>query len=174
MATAEATGTGISFALTDEQKALRELAHEFAAKEIRPVAAEYDEHQTHPADVLAKAHEVGLMNPHVPEELGGAGLGAMDGALIGEELCWGCSGIGTSIVANILGALPMLIAGTEEQRREWLPPLLEEPILCSFALTEPNAAPTCPASRRPPCAAATSTSSTARKCSSPTRARPRG
>ena len=139
MATAEATGTGISFALTDEQKALRELAQEFAAKEIRPVAAEYDEHQTHPADVLAKAHEVGLMNPHVPEELGGAGLGSMDGALIGEELCWGCSGIGTSIVANILGALPLLIAGTEEQRREWLPPLLEEPILCSFALTEPNA-----------------------------------
>jgi acyl-CoA dehydrogenase len=139
MATAEATGIGISFALTDEQKALRELAHEFAAREIRPVAAEYDEHQTHPADVLAKAHEIGLMNPHVPEELGGAGLGAMDGALIGEELCWGCSGIGTAIVANILGALPLLIAGNEEQRREWLPPLLEEPILCSFALTEPNA-----------------------------------
>ena len=139
MATAEAIGTGISFALTDEQKALRELAHEFAVKEIRPVAAEHDEHQTHPADVIAKAHEVGLMNPHIPEELGGAGLGSMDGAILGEELCWGCSGIGTSIVANILGALPMLIAGTEEQQREWLPPLLEEPILCSFALTEPNA-----------------------------------
>jgi acyl-CoA dehydrogenase len=139
MATAEATGTGISFALTDEQKALRELAHEFAAKEIRPVAAEYDEQQTHPAEVIAKAHEVGLMNPHLPEELGGAGLGAMEGALIGEELCWGCSGIGTSIVANILGALPVLVAGTDEQQREWLPPLLEEPILCSFALTEPNA-----------------------------------
>jgi acyl-CoA dehydrogenase len=139
MATAEATGTGVSFGLTDEQKALRELAHEFAEKEIRPKAAEYDEHQTHPADVIAKAHEVGLMNPHVPEELGGSGLGGFEGVLIGEELCWGCSGIGTSIVANILGALPMLIAGTEEQRREWLPPLLEEPILCSFALTEPNA-----------------------------------
>jgi acyl-CoA dehydrogenase len=89
--------------------------------------------------VIAKAHEVGLMNPHVPEELGGAGLGSMDGAILGEELCWGCSGIGTAIVANILGALPMLIAGTEEQQHEWLPPLLEEPILCSFALTEPNA-----------------------------------
>ena len=139
MATAEAIGTGISFALTEEQRALRELAHEFAEKEIRPKAAEYDEHQTHPADVIAKAHEVGLMNPHVPEELGGAGLGAMEGALIGEELSWGCSGIGTAVIANILGALPMLIAGTEEQRREWLPPLLEEPILCSFALTEPNA-----------------------------------
>src|SRR5437773_1668033 len=139
MATAEATGTGVSFALTEEQRALRELAHEFAEKEIRPVAAEYDEHQTHPANVIAKAHEVGLMNPHIPEELGGAGLGGIVGALIGEELCWGCSGIATSIVANILGALPMMIAGTEEQRREWLPPLLEEPILCSFALTEPNA-----------------------------------
>jgi len=139
MATTEATGTGVSFALTDEQRALRELAHEFAEKEIRPKAAEYDEHQTHPADVVAKAHEVGLMNPHVPEELGGAGLGGLEGALISEELCWGCSGIATAIVANILGALPMMIAGTEEQRREWLPPLLEEPILCSFALTEPNA-----------------------------------
>jgi acyl-CoA dehydrogenase len=138
-ATEETTATGISFALTNEQKALRELAREFAEKEIRPVAAEYDEHQTHPADVIAKAHEVGLMNPHVPEELGGAGLGGLEGALIGEELCWGCAGIGTAIVANILGALPMLFAGTDEQRRHWLPPLLEEPILCSFALTEPNA-----------------------------------
>jgi acyl-CoA dehydrogenase len=139
MATTEAIGTGVSFALTDQQRALRELAHDFAEREIRPKAAEYDEHQTHPADVIAKAHEVGLMNPHIPEELGGAGLGGFDGALIGEELCWGCSGIGTSIVANILGALPVLLAGTEEQKREWLAPLLEEPILCSFALTEPGA-----------------------------------
>src|SRR5881398_2239602 len=139
MAVAQATGTGVFFALTEEQRALRELAHEFAEKEIRPVAAEYDEHQTHPADVIAKAHEVGLMNPHLPEDLGGAGLGAIEGALIGEELCWGCSGIGTSIVANILGALPVLLAGTDEQQREWVPPLLEEPILCSFGLTEPNA-----------------------------------
>jgi acyl-CoA dehydrogenase len=89
--------------------------------------------------VIAKAHEVGLMNPHIPDDLGGAGLGAVEGALIGEELCWGCSGIATSIVANILGALPVLLAGTDEQRREWLPRLLEEPILCSFALTEPGA-----------------------------------
>src|SRR5881227_3496899 len=139
MATTAAIETGISFGLTEEQRSLRNVAHEFAQKEIRPKAAEYDEHQTHPADVVAKAHEVGLMNPHIPEELGGAGLGAIEGALIGEELSWGCSGIATSIVANILGALPMLIAGTEEQQREWLPPLLDQPILCSFALTEPNA-----------------------------------
>src|SRR3954451_95565 len=139
MSTLAAAGTGVSFALTEEQRALRDLAHEFAEKEIRPKAAEYYVYQTHPADVIAKAHEVGLMNPHVPEELGGAGLGAIEGALIGEELCWGCSGIATSIIANILGALPLLIAGSEEQRREWLPALLDEPILCSFALTEPDA-----------------------------------
>src|SRR5688500_355028 len=98
MATIDAgVGTVVSFALSDEQKALRELAREFAANEIRPKAAEYDEHSTHPADVVAKAHELGLMNLHVSEELGGLGLSAFDGMLVGEELCWGCSGIGTAI-----------------------------------------------------------------------------
>src|SRR5213080_2555367 len=108
---------GVSFELTDEQKALRELAHEFAEREIRPRSAEYDEHSTHPADVIAKAHELGLMNLHVPEEYGGLGLGTFDGALVGEELAWGCSGMAVSIVANGLGAAPVLIAGTGEQKR---------------------------------------------------------
>jgi acyl-CoA dehydrogenase len=130
---------GISFELTPEQRALREAAHEFAEREIRPKAAEYDEHSTHPADVIAKAHDLGLMNPHLPEELGGLGLSLFEGVLIGEELAWGCSGIAVSIVVNTLGAAPILIAGSEEQRRTWLVPLLDEPILCSFALTEPNA-----------------------------------
>jgi acyl-CoA dehydrogenase len=132
-------GTGVSFALTDEQKALRDLAHAFAEREIRPRALEYDEHSTHPADVIAKAHGVGLMNLHVPSEYGGLGLSALDGALVDEELCWGCAGIGIAIMASGLGAGPVIVAGTEEQKREWLPPLVEEPILCSFCLTEPNA-----------------------------------
>ncbi|HEY7794036.1 MAG TPA: acyl-CoA dehydrogenase family protein [Gaiellaceae bacterium] len=135
----ERVETGVSFELTDEQKGLRALAREFAEKEIRPKAAGYDEHQTHPADVIAKAHELGLMNIHVPEEYGGPGLPGFDGMLIGEELNWGCSGIGTSILANTLGAGPVLIAGSDEQKRQWLPPLLEQPILCSFGLTEPDA-----------------------------------
>ena len=59
--------------------------------------------------------------------------------LVGEELNWGCSGIGTSTGANGLGAAPVIIAGTDEQKAEWLPPLLEEPILCSFGLSEPDA-----------------------------------
>jgi acyl-CoA dehydrogenase len=140
MATIEhGAATGVSFALSDEQRSLRELAREFAAKEIRPRAAEYDEHQTHAADVVAKAHGLGLMNLHVPERLGGLGLSAFDGMLVGEELNWGCSGIGTSICANGLGSGPVILAGTEEQQSEWLPPLLEEPILCSFGLSEPEA-----------------------------------
>ena len=136
MATIEATG--ISFALTDEQKALRELAREFAANEIRPKEHEYDEHMRHPADVIAKAHELGLMNLHVPEEYGGPGLSAFDGMLVGEELYWGCSGIGTSISANGLGSGPVIVFGSDEQKRKWLSPLID-PILASFGLSEPGA-----------------------------------
>ena len=140
MATIE-TGVagGVSFALTDEQRELRALAREFAEKEIRPKAAEYDEHQTHPADIIAKAHDVGLMNLHVPESLGGPELSCFAGVLVGEELNWGCSGIGTSLVANGLGAGPILVAGTEEQKKQWLAPLLDAPILGCFGLTEPGA-----------------------------------
>ncbi|MGH3066575.1 MAG: acyl-CoA dehydrogenase family protein, partial [Gaiellaceae bacterium] len=130
---------GVSFALTPEQRELRALAREFAEKEIRPKAAEYDEHSTHPVDVIAKAHELGLMNLHIPESLGGAALPAFDGMLVGEELNWGCSGIATSIGANGLGIAPVIVAGTDEQKEQWLPPLLEEPIICSFGLSEPDA-----------------------------------
>ena len=135
----QSTEAGVSFALTEEQRDLQALAHDFAAKEIRPKAAEYDEHQTHPADIVEKAHALGLMNVHLPEELGGPGLSIFDGILIGEELSWGCSGIAVTLVANTLGSAPVLLAGTDEQKREWLPQLIEEPLLCSFALTEPNA-----------------------------------
>src|ERR1051326_178608 len=139
MAAVEQGVGGVSFALTDEQKELRALAREFATKEIRPVAAEHDVHMRHPAEVIAKAHALGLMNVHVPQEYGGAGLNAFDGMLVGEELNWGCSGIGTSLGANGLGAGPVILAGSDDQRAEWLPPLVEEPILCSFALSEPDA-----------------------------------
>src|SRR5437899_11556611 len=131
--------TGVSFALTDEQKSLRELARDFAVKEIRPLEHECDEAMRHPAEVIAKAHDVGLMNLHVPEEYGGPGLSCFDGMLVGEELYWGCSGMGTSISANGLGAGPVVLAGSEEQKATWLRPLIEEPILCSFGLSEPGA-----------------------------------
>jgi acyl-CoA dehydrogenase len=140
MATVE-TGLagGVSFALTAEQKELRALARTFAENEIRPRAAECDERQTHATDIIAKAHEIGLMNLHLPESLGGLALPCFDGMLVGEELNWGCSGIGTSIGSNGLAAGPILIAGTDEQKKQWLGPLAEAPVLGCFGLTEPGA-----------------------------------
>ena len=86
----------VDFTLTDEQKSMREMAHDFAEKEIRPVAWEYDKDGTWPQDIIDKAWELGLMNGHLPSEYGGPGLGYLDGTLIEEEIAWGCSGIGTS------------------------------------------------------------------------------
>jgi acyl-CoA dehydrogenase len=139
MATVERGVGGVSFALTAEQRELRALAREFAEKEIRPKSAECDEHQTHATAIIAEAHEIGLMNLHLPESLGGLELPCFDGIVVAEELNWGCSGIGTSIGSNGLAAGPILIAGSDEQKKQWLGPLTEAPILGCFGLTEPGA-----------------------------------
>jgi acyl-CoA dehydrogenase len=129
----------VDFTLTDEQKSLRELAHDFAEKEIRTVAWEHDKDGSWPAEVFAKAHEVGLMNTHIPEEYGGPGLSYLDGCLIEEELSWGCSGITTSLGANGLAAAPVILAGSEEVKKKYLGMLTEELKYASFCLTEPGA-----------------------------------
>ena len=129
----------VDFSLTDEQKNLRELAHDFAAKEIRPVAWELDRDGAWPQAIIDKAHEVGLMNTHLPEEYGGAGLNYLDGCIIEEELSWGCSGVQTSLGANGLASAPVMLGGTEDVRREFAEELVAEPKLASFCLTEPDA-----------------------------------
>jgi acyl-CoA dehydrogenase len=129
----------VDFTLTDEQKDLRELAHNFAEKEIRPVAWDYDRDGTWPQEIINKAWEVGLMNVHVAEAYGGPGLDHLSGCLIEEELGWGCSGIGTTLMANGLASAPLFIGGSEEVRKKYLTMLTEEPKLASFCLTEPDA-----------------------------------
>jgi acyl-CoA dehydrogenase len=129
----------VDFTLTDEQKNLRELAHDFAAKEIRPVAWELDRDGTWPQAIIDKAHEVGLMNTHLPEEYGGPGLSYLDGCIIEEEMSWGCSGVQTSLGANGLASAPVMLGGSEEVKRELCEELLAEPKLASFCLTEPDA-----------------------------------
>ena len=129
----------VDFTLTDEQKALREMAHDFAEKEMRPVAWEYDKEGTWPEPVLKKAWELGIMNNHIPEEYGGPGLGYLDGCLIEEEVSWGCSGIGTSIGCNGLATAPIMLGASEELKKKYLGMLTEEPIFASFCLTEPDA-----------------------------------
>ena len=83
--------------------------------------------------VLRKAWELGLMNTHVPEEYGGSGLGVMDGVLIGEETAWGCTGISTAIEANTLAEAPVIVAGTDAQKKKYLGRMTE----VSFAASGP-------------------------------------
>jgi acyl-CoA dehydrogenase len=129
----------IDFTLTDEQVAMREMAHDFAEKEIRPVAWEYDRDASWPQDIINKAWELGLMNGHLPEEYGGPGLSYLDGCIIEEEIAWGCSGIGTSLSCNGLATAPVSLGASDELKKEYLGRLAEAPLLASFCLTEPDA-----------------------------------
>jgi acyl-CoA dehydrogenase len=129
----------MDFTLTEQQRNIRELAHDFAQKEIRPVAWEYDRDATWPEEIIRKAWDVGLMNSQLPEQYGGAGASYLDGVLIGEELAWGCAAIATTLGINELAAAPVRLGGSEKVKAEYLGMLTEEPKLASFCLTEPDA-----------------------------------
>lgn len=129
----------ISFQLIDEQKSMQKLAATFAQKEIIPVAAEYDEKEEVPWGVIEKAFHMGLMNLKVPVEYGGQGLNYITSALIAEELAYGCLGINGTFGANELALTPLLIAGTEKQKQQFLPDFCSKAQLAAFALTEPEA-----------------------------------
>jgi acyl-CoA dehydrogenase len=129
----------IDFSLTEEQRQLRELAHDFAANEIRPAAAHHDQTGEFPRDIVRKAWELGLLNTHIPEAHGGLGLGVLEGCLIAEETAWGCTGIGTAMEANSLAEAPLIVAGTDEQKQRWLAPMTAEFRLAAYCVTEPDA-----------------------------------
>ncbi|HZW99864.1 MAG TPA: acyl-CoA dehydrogenase family protein [Trueperaceae bacterium] len=128
----------IDFELSDEQKQFQSLARDFTREHVLPVAAEHDRAETYPEQVVSAAHEVGLLNVGVPEAAGGLGLSMLDEVVIGEEIAYGCMGIFTILMASELGITPVLLAGTPEQQRRFLAPLLEGPRLAAFALSEPN------------------------------------
>jgi acyl-CoA dehydrogenase len=125
--------------LTEEQKNLRALAHEFARDIVRPAAAHHDETGDWPDAIMKKGWELGLMNMHIPESCGGLGLGTFEGVLADEEFGWGCTGIATAMTANTLAQVPVIVAGTDDQKKKWLGRFAEAPLLCSYAVTEPGA-----------------------------------
>lgn len=131
----------VDFELTDEQKAAVEMAHDFALNELRPIAEEWDRKGEFPKDlILKKAVDAGFTTAGIPEEYGGGGLDQLTSAMVFEELFWGCAGLATSIGANNLATAPILIAGTEDQKKRWLGKLCDgEPRLAAFCLTEPEA-----------------------------------
>jgi acyl-CoA dehydrogenase len=129
----------IDFSLSDEQQQLRALAHEFAEKEIVPRAAHHDQTGEFPREICRKAWELGLMNSHIPEAYGGPGLGVLDGCLIAEEVAWGCTGIGTAMEANTLAEAPLIVGGSEDQKKRFLAPMTREFRLAAYCVTEPQA-----------------------------------
>jgi alkylation response protein AidB-like acyl-CoA dehydrogenase len=130
----------IDFTLTDEQQAMRDLAHTFAEQEIRPVAADLDEREEFPWDLVKKAGELGLTSFAFPERLGGLGLtDELTNCIISEELAWGCAGVATVLGGTHLASIPILIAGTPEQQERLVKPVVERNGLAALALTEAGA-----------------------------------
>lgn len=129
----------INFELSDEQKALVDLARSFGEKEMAPHAAHYDETMEYPMPIIKKAHEVGLMNTHIPQEYGGLGLSTLGGCLIAEELSSFCSGMYTALEANGLAQAPLIVAANDAQKKEFLAPMTEQCLLAAYCVTEPNA-----------------------------------
>jgi len=129
----------IGFGLTQEQQQLKALAHDFAKNEIRPISAHHDETGEWPEKTLKKAWELGLMNTHIPEAYGGFGLGTLDGVILGEETAWGCTGISTAIEANSLAEMPVIVAGSEAQKKKYLGRMNDEFLFAAYGVTEPGA-----------------------------------
>ena len=130
----------ISFDLTAEQRELQRLAHEFAERELRPIAAEWDAREAYPPDLLAKAGRAGLTAYAIPAEYGGGGVDAVTSALLAEELSWGCAGLASTLQATMFPVRPLLRFGTDAQRERYLPLLARlDGTLAAIAFTEPHA-----------------------------------
>ncbi len=129
----------ISFSLTEEQEALQAMAREFAEKEMKPKAAKYDEGHEFPEDVMKKAFEVGFLACKIPEKYGGGGLSDIDTVIVSEELAAGCAGMYTTMMVNALAYTPIILFGTDEQKKKFLTPHTKKMSFAAFCLTEREA-----------------------------------
>jgi len=130
---------GLNFSLSNEQLQMQETARSFAREHILPNAAKHDQTMDYPHEIFNKAWELGLVNVTVPQECGGLGLGVLESCLITEEFGFGCTGMGTALLANELAEGPVVIAGTPEQKKKYLGRLTEEPLKAAYCVTEPGA-----------------------------------
>lgn len=129
----------IDFSLTEEQQALQAMAREFATKEMKPNAARYDKSGEFPEEIIKKAWEAGFITCNIPAEYEGGGLKELDIAIISEELAYGCAGMFTTIMASSLAFTPIILFGTDEQKRKFLIPFTKKMSLAAFCLTEREA-----------------------------------
>lgn len=130
----------IDFEPSEDQKVAVQLAREFAENELRPISADCDRESRFPDELLKKVAGAGFLSAMIPEEYGGGGLDPLTCAMVFEELFRGCGGLATSIGINMLAIEPIILAGTVEQKKRWLPKLcVEEGARAAFCLTEPEA-----------------------------------
>jgi alkylation response protein AidB-like acyl-CoA dehydrogenase len=133
----------IDFSLSEEQRAIQKMARDFAEKEIRPKASEYDRildpKACFPWDIVKKGIKLGFSTMGIPKEYGGPGFNDLEMALVCEELGRGDAGVATTFGACMLGLLPVIRFGTKEQKDRFLPQLLrDEEALIGLAVTEPG------------------------------------
>jgi butyryl-CoA dehydrogenase len=129
----------IDYGLTEEQKMLRDLSRQIAEEKIRPVSREYDEKEEYPAEVIKALAQSDLFSIAIPPEYGGMGGGLLELCLATEEISRVDGGVGTAYAASFLGTLPILLCGTEEQKKKYLPQLASGKKIAAFGLTEPEA-----------------------------------
>jgi alkylation response protein AidB-like acyl-CoA dehydrogenase len=125
--------------LTDEQRMVMELARSIAREKIAPVAAHHDETETYPEEPMRLLAQQGLLGIWIPEAYGGSDLGALAIALVAEEIAWACAATATNWGATPLGGYPILLAGTEAQKRRYLPRIAAGELLAAYSLSEPDA-----------------------------------
>jgi acyl-CoA dehydrogenase len=129
----------MNFDLSEDEKGIQATARKFAREVVRPKAAHLDETSTFPKDIIKTGWELGLLNMTISPELGGVGLSHLAQAVVAEELAWGCAGVATSMIANDLALLPIILGGSKEQHERFVKPFTEKFLLTSFGLTEPGA-----------------------------------
>ncbi|MFZ5646875.1 MAG: acyl-CoA dehydrogenase family protein [Bacillota bacterium] len=129
----------MNFELTEEQKLLQETAYKFALKEIEPIAKECDREEKYPIDLIKKACDTGLVGCFIPEEYDGPGFGFFEYALISEQLSRVDLGLSQAIAAASFGTENILLFGTEEQKKKYLPLVVNGQAISAGAYTEPDA-----------------------------------
>jgi alkylation response protein AidB-like acyl-CoA dehydrogenase len=128
----------MDFSLSEEQRAIRETARQFAQAEMAPHAAEWDERHIFPVECMRKAATLGFGGIYVREDVGGSALTRLDAALIFEELAQGCTSTAAYISIHNMAAWMIDAFGSDAQRRRWLPDLVSMRKFASYCLTEPG------------------------------------
>ena len=129
----------MDYLLTEQQIMVRDLARKIAKEKIAPVAAEHDEKETFPWDIMKVMAESDLCGVYIEEKYGGLGGGAMELCLVTEELSRACGGIAICFAATALGTYPIILFGNDEQKQRYLPDIASGKKLAAFALTEAGA-----------------------------------